>query len=66
MSLYPVAVCYNVRQNKTIGYSTYNVAQYKATQYNTITHTTQNNIQHSRQPSKRKITEKSRTHIKHY
>ena len=34
MGLYPVAVCYNARWDKTI-------------QYNTITHITQNNIQHS-------------------
>jgi len=33
MGLYPVAVCYNARQDSTIQYST--------TKYNTITHHTQ-------------------------
>ena len=49
MGLYPVAVCYNARQDNRI--------QYNTTQYNTITHITQNNIQHSRRNSIRKITE---------
>jgi len=43
MGLNLVAVCYNARQDNTI-------------QYNAITHVTQNNIEHSRQPSIRKIT----------
>jgi len=40
--------------------------KYNTVIYNTIPHITQNNIQHSRQPSVRKITKKSRTHIIHY
>ena len=43
-----MAVCYNARQD--------NIIQYSITQYNTITHITQNNIQHSRQPSILNIT----------
>jgi hypothetical protein len=50
MGLYQVAVRYNARQDNTALYSTI--------QYNTITHITQNNIQHSRQLPIRKITKK--------
>jgi hypothetical protein len=36
MGLYPVALCYNARQDNTIPYSTI--------QYKTVTHITQDNI----------------------
>jgi len=55
MGLYAVAVCCNASQDITIQYSTI--------QYSTITHVTQNNIQHSRQPSIRRITKKIQEHI---
>jgi len=44
--------------DNTVQYSTvqYSTVQYSIIQYNTITHITQNNIQHSRQPSIRKLT----------
>jgi len=48
MGLYPVAVCYKATQGNTIEYNT--------KKYNTVTHITQNNVQHSRQPSIRNIT----------
>jgi hypothetical protein len=49
-----VAACYNARQDNSIYYSTI--------QYTTITHMTQNNTQHSRQPSISKITKKYPQH----
>ena len=38
MGLYPVAVCYDARQDNTIQYSKtqYNTVQYNTIQYNTI------------------------------
>jgi len=51
MGLYPVTVRYNARQDNTIKYSTL--------YFNTLTHITQNNIQHSKQPSICKIKKKN-------
>jgi len=48
MGLYPVAMCYNARQD--------NIMQYSTVQHNTIIHITQSNIHHSRQPCICKIT----------
>jgi len=55
MGLYPVTVCYNARQNNTL--------QYVTIKYNTLTHITHNNIQHSRQPSISKTTKETQEHI---
>ena len=65
MSLYPAVVCYNARQYNTINTAHYNTIQYNAIQYSTIliVHVTQNNIQHSRQTTIRKITKKNQEHI---
>jgi len=59
IGLNPVAVCYNARQDDTIQNSTI--------KYNTITHITQSNIQHSRKTSVLKITTtKNPEHTVHY
>jgi len=52
MGSYPVAECYNARQDNTI--------QFNTVQYITMTHINQNNIQHSRQSSIRKITKNNK------
>jgi len=52
MGLNPVAVCYNEGDNNTIQYNTIPL------KYNTVTHITHNNIQHSRRHCIRKITKK--------
>jgi len=46
----------------------YNTMQYNTipVKYNSITHITHNNTQHSRQPSIFKIPKKAITHIIHY
>ena len=54
--------CGSVLQCNTGHYST---VQYNTIQYNTIAHITQNNIQHSRQPSIREITKINQPHILH-
>jgi hypothetical protein len=47
MGLYPVAVCYNVRQDNTVQYSTVQYNTIKI-QYNTIAHITHNNTHHTK------------------
>ena len=61
----------SVLQCKTIQYNKiqYNTTKYNTIQCNTIAHITQNKIQHARQYSIRKITQKKRrrrTYILHY
>ena len=60
MGLYPVAVCYNARQDGTVQYSK---IQYSTIQYNTITHLKHNNTQHSSQTSILKITKRNQEPI---
>jgi uncharacterized ion transporter superfamily protein YfcC len=50
----------DARQDNTIQYST---IQYNTVQHDKIAHITQNNIQHSKQLSIRKITKRNQEHI---
>jgi len=56
MGLYSVAVCYNAKQDNT---TLYNNTHHR------ISHTAQNNKQHSRQPSTCKIKRQNQEHILH-